>query len=180
MARQRAFSGTPWEEKVGYCRALRVGQQIFVSGTAPSDGEGNTFAPGDAYAQTHRCFAIIQQALQKLGANLSDVVRTRVYITDMNHWPEVARAHHELFVEHPPVNTTVEIPALMNPDMLVEVEVEALCEETPPQKPLAARSQSQSQDRPRSHPQGMILGRPIQPATLPPVTASDLDEGCLD
>ena len=182
MVRQRAFSGTPWEDKVGYCRALRVGQQIFVSGTAPSHGEGGTFAPGDAYAQTHRCFEIIQQALQELGANLSDVVRTRVYVTDMNHWPEVARAHHELFAEHPPVNTTVEIPALMNPDMLVEVEVEALCEETLPQNLPTARVQSQSQGRPQSQSrsQSMILGRPIQPATLPPITASDLDEGCLD
>ncbi|MBE9113213.1 RidA family protein [Nodosilinea sp. LEGE 07298] len=180
MVRQRAFSGTPWEEKVGYCRTLRVGQQIFVSGTAPSDGEGNTFAPGDAYAQTHRCFEIIQQALEDLGANLSDVVRTRVYITDMNHWPEVARAHHELFADHPPVNTTVEIPALMNPDMLVEIEVEALCEETSPQKPLAIRSQNRTQAQPQSRPQNMILGRPIQPASLPPVTASELDEGCLD
>ncbi|PSR18865.1 hypothetical protein C8255_05215 [filamentous cyanobacterium CCP3] len=179
MARQRAFSGTPWEEKAGYCRALRVGQQIFVSGTASSDGEGNTYAPGDAYAQTHRCFEIIQQALEELGANLSDVVRTRVYITDMNHWPEVARAHHELFVAHSPANTTVEIPVLINPDMLVEVEVEALCEETPPQKNLA-RSQSQAQDRSQSRPRSMFLGRPIEPATLPPVTASDLDEGCLD
>ncbi|MGB3308370.1 MAG: RidA family protein [Nodosilinea sp.] len=172
MARQRAFSGTPWEDKVGYCRAVRVGQQIFVSGTSPSDGEGGTFAPGDAYAQTHRCFEIIQQALEELGANLSDVVRTRMYVTSMNHWSEVARAHHDLFVDHPPVNTTVEIPALMNPDMLVEIEVDALCEETLPQRPLAVRPQSRAQN--------MILGRPIQSATLPPVTASDLDESCLD
>ncbi|WP_017301224.1 Rid family hydrolase [Nodosilinea nodulosa] len=168
MARQRAFSGTPWEEKVGYCRALRVGQQIFVSGTAPSDGQGGTFAPGDAYAQTKRCFEIIQQALQEVGADLSDVVRTRIYVTDMAHWEAIARAHHELFADHPPVNTTVEIPALMNPDMLVEVEVDALGDETPPQPSPPARLQS------------MILGRPIQPATLPPITATDLDEGCLD
>lgn len=180
MVRQRAFSGTPWEEKVGYCRALRVGQQIFVSGTAPSDGEGNTFAPGDAYAQTHRCFEIIQQALQDLEADLDDVVRTRIYVTNMNHWPEVARAHHELFADQPPVNTTVEIPALMNPDMLVEVEVEALCEDTSPQVPAAARAQTRSQSPVQNRPQGMILGRPIQPAALPPITASDLDEGCLD
>lgn len=168
MARQRAFSGTPWEEQVGYCRALRVGQQIFVSGTAPSDGQGGTFAPGDAYAQTKRCFEIIQQALAELDADLSDVVRTRIYITDMSRWQEVAQAHHELFADHPPVNTTVEIPALMNPDMLVEIEVEALCEAAPPQPP------------PVSRPQNMILGRPIQRSGLPPTTGSDLDEGCLD
>ena len=168
MARQRAFSGTPWEEQVGYCRALRVGQQIFVSGTAPSDGQGGTFAPGDAYAQTKRCFEIIQQALAELDADLSDVVRTRIYITDMGRWEEVAQAHHELFADHPPVNTTVEIPALMHPDMLVEIEVEALCEAAPPQPPLVNR------------PQSMILGRPIQRSGLPPTTGSDLDEGCLD
>lgn len=168
MARQRAFSGTPWEEKVGYCRALRVGQQIFVSGTAPSDGQGGTFAPGDAYAQTKRCFKIIQQALADLDASLSDVVRTRIYLTDMGRWEEVARAHHELFADHPPVNTTVEIPALMSPDMLVEIEVDALCETPPPQGPPALR------------PQSMVLGRPIQPSGLPPISGSDLDEGCLD
>ncbi|MBD2231708.1 RidA family protein [Phormidium tenue] len=168
MARQRAFSGTPWEEQVGYCRALRVGQQIFVSGTAPSDGQGGTFAPGDAYAQTKRCFEIIQQALAELDADLSDVVRTRIYITDMGRWKEVAQAHYELFADHPPANTTVEIPALMNPDMLVEIEVEALCEAAPSQPP------------PVSQPQRMILGRPIQRSGLPPTTGSNLDEGCLD
>ncbi|MGF1519509.1 MAG: RidA family protein, partial [Nodosilinea sp.] len=128
MARQRAFSGTHWEEQVGYCRAMRVGQQIFVSGTSPSDGQGGTFAPGDAYAQTQRCFEIIQQALADLGADLSDVVRTRIYVTDMSRWQEVAQAHQERFADHPPCNTMVEIPALINPDMLVEIEVEALCE----------------------------------------------------
>lgn len=168
MARQRAFSGTLWEDKVGYCRALRVGQQIFVSGTAPSDGQGGTFAPGDAYAQTKRCFELIQQALEDLDADLSDVVRTRIYVTDMACWEDIARAHYELFADHPPVNTTVEIPALMNPDMLVEIEVDALCDEVLPQPASQPRRQN------------MILGRPIQPSTLPPVTASDLDEGCLD
>ena len=172
MARQRAFSGTPWEEKVGYCRALRVGQQIFVSGTSPSDSQGGTFAPGDAYAQTKRCFEIIEQALDELGADLSDVVRTRIYVTDMGRWEEIAQAHHELFAEHPPVNTTVEIPALIHPDMLVEIEVEALCEETSAPVALAPRAQST--------PQRMILGRPIQSSSLPPVSASELDEGCLD
>lgn len=165
MARQRAFSGTPWEEQVGYCRAMRVGQQVFVSGTSPSDGQGGTFAPGDAYAQTQRCFEIIQQALEELGADLSDVVRTRIYVTDMGRWEEIARAHQERFADHPPCNTTVAIPALINPDMLVEIEVEALCEAGP---------------APAPQPQGMILGRPIQPAAFPPMTAADLDEGCLD
>ncbi|HSM83388.1 MAG TPA: RidA family protein [Nodosilinea sp.] len=163
MARQRAFSGTPWEEQVGYCRALRVGQQVFVSGTSPSDGQGGTYAPGDAYAQTHRCFEIIQQALEAVGATLSDVVRTRIYVTDMARWPDIARAHRELFADHPPCNTTVAIAALINPDMLVEIEVEALCDQGPPTA-LSARA----------------LGRPIEAATLPPIAAAELDEGCLD
>ncbi len=171
MVRQRAFSGPPWEDKVGYCRALRVGQQVFVSGTAPSDGQGRTFAPGDAYAQAQRCFEIIQAALEELGADLDDVVRTRIYLTDLGDWDDVAQVHQALFADHPPVNTTIEIPQLMNPDMLVEIEVEALCED---------------QISPPPRPQRSILGRPIQPTTYPPMgtypptTARDLDEGCLD
>lgn len=76
MERERIFTGSPWEEKVSYCRAMRVGDQIFVAGTAPADDQGGTFAPGDAYAQTRRCFEIIEAALQALGGQLSDVVRT--------------------------------------------------------------------------------------------------------
>ncbi|PSN18563.1 hypothetical protein C7271_11905, partial [filamentous cyanobacterium CCP5] len=126
MAAQRAFSGTPWEEKAGYCRALRVGNQIFVSGTAPSDGNGGTFAPGDAYAQTQRCFEIIAEALEGLGSGLEDVVRTRLYVTDLSRWEDFARAHLDLFADNPPVNTMLQIPQLIDPDMLVEVEVEVL------------------------------------------------------
>ncbi|MBE9138937.1 RidA family protein [Nodosilinea sp. LEGE 07088] len=167
MIQQRAFSGNPWEDKVGYCRALRAGQHIFVSGTSPSDGEGGTFAPGDAYAQTHRCFEIIQQALEDLGADLGDVVRTRIYVTDMSRWEDVARAHHELFADRPPVNTTVAVAALANADMLVEIEADALCAGNPAPAPIPLSPST-------------ILGRPIQPAAFPPVTAADLDEGCLD
>jgi isochorismate pyruvate lyase len=173
MARQRTFSGTVWEETAGYCRAIRVGNQIFVSGTAPSDGEGDTFAPNNAYAQTMRCFDIIQAALEALGSDLTDIVRTRLYITNMENWPDIARAHNELFAEYPPVNTMVAISGLANPDMLVEVEVEAICEdqETDPYRP-----------RPKSN----ILGRPIAPrsypsiSSYPPPIGGELDEGCLD
>ncbi|MDB9529218.1 RidA family protein [Oscillatoria sp. CS-180] len=126
MERQRFSSGSPWEAKVGYCRALRVGTQIFVSGTAPADGKGGTYAPGDAYAQTKRCFEIIQTALQELGADLSDIVRTRLYITDFAHWEAFARAHKELFGEHPPASCMVAIQSLVNPDMLVEIEADAI------------------------------------------------------
>mgnify|MGYP006272839651 CR=1 FL=1 len=173
MVRQRTFSGSVWEETAGYCRAMRVGNQIFVSGTAPSDGAGGTFAPGDAYAQTMRCFDIIQEALESLGGTLSDIVRTRLYLTDMAQWEDIARAHYELFVDYPPVNTMVEISRLASPDMLVEVEVEALCE---------AKSPSDYRPGPKSN----ILGRPIQPtnyppgSTYPPTRTGELDEGCLD
>lgn len=126
MERQLVSSGSVWEAKVGYCRALRVGHQIFVSGTAPSDGQGGTYAPGDAYAQTKRCFEIIEAALQELGANLSHVVRTRMYVTDFAHWEAIARAHQELFGAHPPASCMVEIKGLINPDMLIEVEADAI------------------------------------------------------
>lgn len=126
MEKQRVTSGSSWEAKVGYCRALKVGSQIFISGTAPSDGQGGTFAPGDAYAQTQRCFEIIQSALQELGADLSDIVRTRLYVTDFAHWEDFARAHQELFGEHPPASCMVEIKGLINPDMLIEVEADAI------------------------------------------------------
>lgn len=126
MERQRVSSGSHWEQKVGYCRAVKVGPQIFVSGTAPSDGQGGTYAPGDAYAQTKRCFEIIQNALRELGADLSDIVRTRLYITDFSHWEDYARAHQELFGDHPPASAMVGIASLVNPDMLIEVEADAI------------------------------------------------------
>lgn len=167
MERERLFSGTPWEEKAGYCRAMRVGNQIFVAGTAPSDGEGGIFAPGDAFAQTMRCFDIIQSALQELGSDLQDIVRTRLYVTDMDRWEEFAQAHHELFANNPPVNTMVQVAALASPDMLVEVEVEVLVPEpTPPSRPLSLSRR--------------ILERPVDPATYPSMTSTELDEGCLD
>lgn len=167
MTVQRAFSGSPWETKAGYCRALRVGNQIFVSGTAPSDGEGGTFAPHDAYAQTKRCFDIIGQALEELGSGLQDVIRTRLYVTDMDRWEEFANAHQELFGDNPPVNTMVAIPRLINPDMMVEVEVEVLLpEEEPIQRPIVAL--------------GRPIQRPVDPAVYPPVIARELDESCFD
>jgi len=130
MEIQRVSSESPWEAKVGYCRAVKVGNQIVVSGTAPSDGQGGTFAPGDAYAQTKRCFEIIQSALQAVGADLSHIVRTRLYVTNFAHWEDFARAHQELFGDHPPASCMVEIKALINPDMLIEVEADAIAPET--------------------------------------------------
>lgn len=115
------------EEKAGYCRALRVGNHIYVSGTAPIDESGGVFAPGDAYAQTKYCLSIIEKSLQNLGADCSDVVRVRLLVTDISRAQEFIQAHREFFAEHPPTNTMVEVSALVDPAMLVEVEAEAIC-----------------------------------------------------
>lgn len=130
MKTARVFSGAPWESTVGYCRAIRKGDMIFVTGTAPVDEKGNAFAPGDAYAQTKRCFEIIEKALRELGAEMSDVVRTRMFVTDISRWQEYGRAHGEIFAPYPPATTMVEVKALIHPEMLIEIEADALCEAT--------------------------------------------------
>jgi enamine deaminase RidA (YjgF/YER057c/UK114 family) len=122
----RVFSGAPWEKSVGYCRAVRSGEHVFVSGTAPVAEGGDVFAPGDAYAQTRRCFEIALGALSRLGGQPRHVVRTRMYVTDISRWREYGRAHGELFGEHPPATAMVEVKALIDPAMLVEVEVDAV------------------------------------------------------
>ena len=127
MPFERTFSGAPWESCVGYCRALRAGDHIYVTGTAPVDEAGQCFAPGDAYAQTRRCLEIIQRALQNLGADLSCVVRTRLFVTDISRWQEYGRAHHEAFSQHPPATTMVQVSSLIDPEMLVEIEADAVC-----------------------------------------------------
>ncbi len=126
MTRNRAFSGAPWEPEVGYCRAIRIGDRILVGGTAPVAEDGGVHAPGDAEAQAARCIAIIAAALAELGAALSDVVSTRIYVTDIARWPEIGRAHAAAFGAHPPVATMVEVARLIDPAMLVEIEVEAV------------------------------------------------------
>ena len=129
MERSRTFSGVSWETQAGYCRAIRVGDNIYVSGTAPIDANGGVFAPGDAYAQTRYCLQRIQKALQDLGSDCKDVVRTRLYVTDITRSAEYAKAHQEFFAANPPANTMVEVQALVDPEMLVEVEVDAVCQD---------------------------------------------------
>jgi enamine deaminase RidA (YjgF/YER057c/UK114 family) len=124
---QRAFSGAPWEMKIGYCRALRAGRHVYVTGTAAVTDQGEVFAPGDAYAQSRRCFEIIRTALVRLDVDLSHVVRTRMFVTDISRWEEFGRAHREIFAEHPPVTTLVEVKSLIDPEMLIEIEVDAFC-----------------------------------------------------
>lgn len=128
MTFRRHFTQTEWEPKVGYCRALRAGQLIYLSGTAPVDDEGNTYAPNDAYKQACRCFEIIRETLDAMNSGINRVVRTRMYVTDISQWEEFGRAHQEFFGEHPPVTTMVEVKGLINSDMLIEVEAEAFLE----------------------------------------------------
>lgn len=124
---RRAYSGAPWEQQIGYCRALRAGALLFVTGTAPVDEHGAVFAPDDAYRQARRCFEIIESALRELDASRHDVVRTRMFVTDIRRWAEFGRAHREFFGEHPPCTTMVEVKSLIDPAMLIEVEADAVC-----------------------------------------------------
>ncbi len=126
METQRVYTNAPWEQEVGYCRALRVGNHIYVTGTAPVAEDGTVHAPGDGYAQMKRCLDIVAEALAKLDAQMAHVVRTRMFVTDIARWAEYGRAHREYFGAHPPATTMVEVKSLIDPAMLVEVEVEAL------------------------------------------------------
>ncbi|MGC1215868.1 MAG: RidA family protein [Phormidesmis sp.] len=129
MTVQRYFTDTEWEPKVGYCRALRAGQTIYLSGSAPVGDDGNTFAPDDAYAQACRCFEIIESTLTAMNSGLHQVVRTRMFVTDINQWEAFGRAHQEFFGDHPPVTSMIEIKGLIREDMLIEVEAEAVVED---------------------------------------------------
>ncbi|MED4751861.1 RidA family protein [Brevibacillus choshinensis] len=125
MNRTQVFTGSPWEPVVGYCRAIRVGDKIEVAGTtAMKDGE--VVGVGDPYEQTKCILQTIEKALQELGADLSHVVRTRMFVTDISKWEEIGKAHGEFFRNIQPVATMVEVKALIEPELLVEIEVEAI------------------------------------------------------
>ncbi|MFK7848567.1 MAG: RidA family protein [Rhodothermales bacterium] len=128
MLRKTITTGSPWEPIVGYSRAVRVGNHVSVAGTTATDPIGNIVGKGDPYTQTKQILRNIESALRATGAKIEHVVRTRMYITDISMWEEVGRAHGEMFGEILPASTMVEVSRLIDPDMLVEIEVDAIVE----------------------------------------------------
>ena len=123
--RQKYSSGAKWEQVVGYSRAVKVGSRIYVTGTTATDENSNIVGVGDAYAQTVQAIKNIEKALQALGASLENVVRTRMFVTDISRWEEMGRAHGEFFREIMPATTMVEVSKLIDPEMLIEIEADA-------------------------------------------------------
>ena len=131
MSRQTISSGTKWEPVVGYSRAVRVGRFVAVAGTTATDDQGRLVGIGDAYAQTVRAIQNIAAALERAGGNLTHVVRTRMFVTDISQWEAIGRAHGEYFKDIRPATSMVEVSRLIDPDMLVEIEADAVLDDEP-------------------------------------------------
>jgi len=126
MKKIRISSTAVWEEKVGYSRAIRAGNHIYVTGTTAFDDDGDILFPNDAYKQTKQAILNIEQALKNAGASLVDVVRTRIFVTDIGQWEKIGKAHAEFFGEIRPATSMIEISRLIDPKMLVEIEADAV------------------------------------------------------
>lgn len=131
MTRTRIATGTKWEPLVGYSRAVRVGNHVWVSGTTSTDDSGAVVGAGDAGLQTRQVLANIASALERAGARLDDVVRTRIYVTDISQWETIGRAHGDVFASIRPATAMVEVSRLIDPDMLVEIEADAFVDSDP-------------------------------------------------
>lgn len=126
MSRQLFATKTEWEPFVGYSRAVRVGDHVFVSGTTATNESGGLVAPGDAYGQTIQVLENLKRALEKAGASMGDVVRTRMFVTDISLWKEYGRAHGEYFRDIRPVTSMLEVKGLIDPALMIEIEADAL------------------------------------------------------
>jgi enamine deaminase RidA (YjgF/YER057c/UK114 family) len=158
----RVSSGTPWEPVAAYSRAVKAGAFVVVSGTTATDERGLVIGGGQMYVQARQALLNIRAALERVGLSMQDVVRTRMFVTDISRFAEVARAHHEFFAEAPPASTMVEVTALVNPAMLIEIEADAYRESAPaapapgaagtakPQAKIAGKKTSPSRSKRRS------------------------------